>query len=182
MAIAIGVVIAAQGAIVGEKQLGTAAWVLSKPATRHAFVLAKFTTITLGFLVLAIVLPSIIFFGQIMFATGRVPPLGRFLAGGAVMLLHMLFYLALALLVGTFAHSRGPVAGTALGFLFAGLLVPDFLPQSAVVFPWKLADIAGGLALGGALPATWSISVIATALWTVLFIGVALWRFGREEF
>ena len=37
----IAVVAKTQGAIIGEKQLGTAAWVLSKPASRRAFVLAK---------------------------------------------------------------------------------------------------------------------------------------------
>ncbi len=40
LATAIGVVTTEQGAIVREKQLGTAAWVLSKPVSRSAFVLA----------------------------------------------------------------------------------------------------------------------------------------------
>ncbi len=37
----IAVIVRTQGAIIGEKQLGTAAWVLSKPVSRGAFVLAK---------------------------------------------------------------------------------------------------------------------------------------------
>ena len=41
IATAIGVVVGVQGSIVREKQLGTAAWVLSKPVSRHAFILAK---------------------------------------------------------------------------------------------------------------------------------------------
>src|SRR3712207_739985 len=41
----IAVVAKTQGAIIGEKQLGTAAWVLSKPASRRAFVLAKLAEI-----------------------------------------------------------------------------------------------------------------------------------------
>jgi ABC-type transport system involved in multi-copper enzyme maturation permease subunit len=40
----IGVAVLAQGAIVGEKQSGTAAWVLSKPVSRSAFILAKLLT------------------------------------------------------------------------------------------------------------------------------------------
>ena len=47
--LAIGTVIVTQGAIVGEKQLGTAAWVMSKPASRSAFILAKIVAYTLGF-------------------------------------------------------------------------------------------------------------------------------------
>ena len=38
---AVGVVILMQGAVVGEKKDGTAAWVLSKPVMRPAFVFSK---------------------------------------------------------------------------------------------------------------------------------------------
>ena len=38
---AVGIVIMMQDALVGEKREGTAAWVLSKPVTRQAFVLSK---------------------------------------------------------------------------------------------------------------------------------------------
>src|SRR5215210_6398991 len=41
MAAGLGVVSTTQGVIVGEKQLSTAAWHMSKPASRGAFVLAK---------------------------------------------------------------------------------------------------------------------------------------------
>lgn len=181
-AIAVGAVIAAQGAIVGEKQLGTAAWIMSKPVGRSAFILAKLAAFLLVFAGLAITVPSVVFFGQTRFAPGQMPALLPFLAGQGVMLVHVLFYLALTLLLGAFASSRGPVAGGALGFMFAGMLLPNFVPQLAVIFPWQLADIAAGLALDTPLPATWPIPVLATALWTLLFTVGALWRFGREEF
>src|SRR5215211_7745643 len=54
-ATAIGMVTTAQGAIVREKQLGTAAWILSKPVSRGAFVLAKFVAHAVGFVSLALV-------------------------------------------------------------------------------------------------------------------------------
>jgi ABC-2 type transport system permease protein len=181
-AIAVGAVIAAQGAVVGEKQLGTAAWIMSKPAGRSAFLLSKLAAYLLVFVGLAIAVPSVVFFGQTRFAAGQMPALLPFLAAQGVMLLHLLFYLALTLLLGAFASSRGPVAGGALGFLFAGMLLPSFVPQVAVVFPWQLGDIATGLTLGTRLPATWPIPVLATAGWTLLFIAAALWRFAREEF
>jgi ABC-2 type transport system permease protein len=57
-ATAIGVVTTAQGAIVREKQLGTAAWILSKPVSRSAFVLAKFVAYAVGFVSLATLVPS----------------------------------------------------------------------------------------------------------------------------
>jgi ABC-2 type transport system permease protein len=182
-ATAIGVVTTAQGAIVREKQLGTAAWILSKPVSRSAFVLAKFIAYAAGFLSLAIMLPSAIFYGQSLFLAGRAPELADFLVGVGVTVLHTLFYLALTLMLGTLFNTRGPIGGIAMGVLFAGFLLPNVLPQAAVLaFPWMLKDLAVGLVLGSTLPAVWPLPLVATALWITLFLGVALWRFGREEF
>jgi ABC-2 type transport system permease protein len=177
----IGIVTTAQGAIVREKQLGTAAWILSKPVSRGAFVLAKFVAYALGFVSLAILVPSAIFYGESLLLAGRTPDLAPFLTAVGIMALHTLFYLTL--LLGTLFDTRGPIAGIAMGVLFAGFLPPNLIPQAALLaLPWTLGQSAVGLALGSALPAVWIIPVVATALWTVLFLGVALWRFGREEF
>jgi ABC-2 type transport system permease protein len=182
-ATAIGVVTTAQGAIVREKQLGTAAWILSKPVARSAFVLAKFVAYAVGFVSLATLVPSVILYGQSLFFAGRTPELGSFLAGVGVTVLHTLFYLALTLLLGTLFNTRGPIGGIAMGVLFAGFLLPNVLPQAVVLaFPWMLKDLAVALTLGSALPVVWPIPVVATALWTTLFLAVALRRFGREEF
>jgi ABC-2 type transport system permease protein len=179
----IGVVTAAQGAIVREKQLGTAAWVMSKPVARSAFVLAKFVAYAVSFVSLAIVVPSAIFYGESILLAGRAPELAGFLASMGIMVMHTLFYLALTLLLGTLFTTRGPIGGIAMGMLFAGFLLPNVLPEAAVLaFPWMLKDLAVGLVLGSALPAVWPIPIVATIVWTALFLGVALWRFGREEF
>ena len=180
LATAIGMVTTAQGAIVREKQLGTAAWVLSKPVSRSAFILAKFVACAIGFVSLA---PSAIFYGESLFLAGHAPELAVFLAGVGIMVIHTLFYLALTLLLGTLFNTRGPISGIAMGVLFVGFLPPNLLPQAVMLaLPWTLKDSAVGLVLGSALPAVWIIPVVATALWIVLFLGVALWRFGREEF
>ena len=182
-ATAIGVVTTAQGAIVREKQLGTAAWVLSKPVSRSAFVLAKFVAYALGFVSLAILLPSAIFYGESQVLTGHVPEMAGFISAVGILVVHTLFYLALALLLGTLFSTRGPISGIAMGVLFIGFLPPNFVPQAArLVLPWTLSGSATGLALGSELPAGWVIPLIATVIWTVLFLGVGLWRFGREEF
>jgi ABC-2 type transport system permease protein len=179
----IGIITTAQGAIVREKQLGTAAWILSKPVSRSAFVLAKLVAYAVGFLSLAIVLPSAIFYFESLFLGGRAPELLPFLAGVGLLALHTLFYLALTLLLGTLYATRGPIAGIAMGVLFASFLPPNLVPQAAMLaLPWTLRNSAVGLVLGSELPVVWIIPVIATALWIVVFVGVALWRFGREEF
>lgn len=186
IATAIGAITVAQGTIIGEKQRGTAAWVLSKPASRPAFVLAKLVAYTVALSVLAIVFPGAAFGIEIRLFTGRVPGLIGFLAALGVWLLHLLFYLALTLMLGTLFESRGPVLGIALGFLFAGTFVPNIIPQIMPYTPWPLSQVALALALGPdapfALPPTAIVPVIAALLWAVLFVVVALWRFEREEF
>jgi ABC-2 type transport system permease protein len=186
MATAIGAIISTQGAIIREKQVGTAAWVLSKPASRPAFVLSKFIACLAALLALAVALPGAAFYGEIWLFAGRVPPPFGFLAGLGVWVSHLLFYLALTFMLGTVFSSRGPVLGIALGFLFAGSFVPNILPQIVPYLPWPLSQLALVLALGPdapvALPQTAIVPVIATVLWTTIFIAVALWRFSREEF
>jgi len=181
--IAIGTVITVQGAMVGEKQLGTAAWVLSKPASRSAFVLAKMLAYAIGYWITAIILPAVIF----VIVTSKLVPvplaLPSFSAGLGLMALGQLFYLSLTLMLGTLFSSRGPIAGIGIGFIMTGLLLKGFIPLPImIVTPWPLADVASSLALGTELPSVWPVPIILTGIWIVVTTAVALWRFGREEF
>jgi ABC-2 type transport system permease protein len=183
LATGIGVITTAKGAIVREKQLGTAAWVLSKPVARSAFVLAKFVAYAIGFVSLGVLVPSLVFLAESATLGGRTPELAGFLSAVGLLALHALFYLALALLLGTLFSTRGPIGGIALGVLFAGFLPPTLLPQFVrYLLPWTLKDSAVGLALGSALPAVWAMPVITSVIWIGIFVGAAVWRFGREEF
>src|ERR671932_2261447 len=66
-----------------------------------------------------------------------------FVGSVLLLVLHVLFYLALTLLLGTLVQSSGPVAGIALGSLLGGLMVQDRLAQLARVMPWVLPGAAG---------------------------------------
>lgn len=180
--VALGTVIAVQGAIVGEKELGTAAWVMSKPASRYAFILAKIVTYVVGFWVSAIIIPSALFViitGQLVAAPLSLLP---FLVGVGIAALNQLFYLMLTLMLGTFFNSRGPIAAIGIAFVITSLLKGMIPMVVMMVTPWPLADVSAGLALGLPLPEVWPVPIVATGLWIVLFTVVALWRFNREEF
>ena len=182
-AIGIGTVVKVQGAIVGEKQLGTAAWVMSKPASRSAFILAKMLAYAIGYWVTAMIIPAVIFIivmGQLLPVPFAIPP---FLAGLALMALGQLFYLSLTLMLGTFFNSRGPIAGIGIAIILTGLMLKGLIPLMVqIVTPWPLGDVAGGLALGTELPSVWPVPILATVIWIVVMTAAALWRFGREEF
>jgi len=179
----------AQDSILGEKHSGTAAWVLSKPLRRPAFVLAKLFAIGLGILVTGIMLPGAVAYFQLTHSGLQgLTPLG-FAGALGLVALHMLFYLTLALMLATLFNGRGPVLGISLGILISGLMIM-FFPKTPglllAILPWRLVmplgqgPLAGYLALGVPLPTV--TPIIATILWCLLFTGVAIWRIRREEF
>jgi ABC-2 type transport system permease protein len=182
-AVGMGTVIVVQGAIVGEKQLGTAAWVMSKPASRSAFILTKALAYTTGFWITAIGIPATIFFIMTRQLVPAPLALAPFLAGLAVWALAQLFYLMLTLMLGTLFNARGPITGIGIAFIMIGLLLKGFIPQAVMMFtPWYLPDISAAITLEMPLPDIWFIPLVATGCWIVVFTAVALWRFSREEF
>jgi len=179
----LGAVLVTQGAIVGERRVGTAAWVLTKPTTRSAFVLAKLIGITFSFLVLSLVVPALVWLTQIKLQWGALPGLDHFLEGAGILAVHQVFFISLTLMLGTLFQHRGAVAGAALGFWIAGRIMPNFLPQWLVLAtPWPLVDVANGVALWQPVAFPVWVPTLATAVLTVICVLVALWRFGREEF
>lgn len=183
IAIGIGVVLTVQGSIVGEKELGTAAWVMSKPASRPAFVLAKLIGHAVGFVVTAIVVPVAVFWVEVTVLLSATPAVGPFAIGVGIVTLGVAFYLALTLALGTLSTGRGPVAGIGIGVVLAGVFFKEMLPPVIVrAMPWLLGDIAGAVATGGPLVPGWPVPIITTAVAATGLVLVAVWRFGREEF
>ncbi len=172
----IGVMIATQGAIVGEKQDGTAAWILSKPVSRPAFILSKLLADTLGFLVTMILIQGLAAF-FIMTAYSLPVRFEAFLVGMGLLYLNLLFFQSFSLMLGTFFNSRRAVIGISMVMLFVlnqltqmqfGVYLPGHLPYDA-------ADLIAGRPFSG------PVALAGTLVLTVLFIGLAFWRFSREE-
>jgi ABC-2 type transport system permease protein len=185
----IGVCILMQGSIVGEKQSGTAAWILSKPVSRSAFVLAKLVANTAGIAAAIVLAQGLIAYLIILVATGTaLPPLG-YLGGLGVELVHLLFYITLTLMLGAAFRRRGPVIAIPLVFLFAQQLVLGVFPALARVLPWTLTvplddskylSVAMSLMTGSEplsyLPLATTLGACAA------FVAIALWVFQRLEF
>jgi ABC-2 type transport system permease protein len=181
---AIGAMVLTQGAIVGEKSSGTAAWVMSNPISRSAFIFSKLVANAIGILVLIVLLQGSIAYGQFALHGGYVPQLGPFAAALGLQSLSLLFYLTLALMLGTFFNSRGPVIGISIAVLAAQDLMASLLakplPWLPEILPARLAEMSVPVASGEPLA---SIDPILTATsLSILFVSVAVWRFQREEF
>ena len=182
----IGVVIALQGSIIDEKRSGTAAWIMSKPASRPAFILAKLVANVLALFVIILLVQGIIAYLQLSLFGGSPPALMPFVAGMALLGLHMLFYLTLTLMLGTLFNDRGPVIGIPIGILFAAMFLMGYVGDLALLTPWMIipSNSFQGLSIEVMLgqPLYSVTPLVATALWSIVFVGVALWRFEREEF
>jgi ABC-2 type transport system permease protein len=182
MAGAIGVIILAQDEIIQEKQSGTAAWILSKPAARQAFILTKLLSNAIGALVFIVAIPGLIALVEIYLATQKLPPLGPFLVGAGVVWLGLFFYISLVILLGVLFESRGPVMGIAFGIMFGGMILKNFIPPVMYVLPVAMDAIGLMILLGMPLPAMLVSQVISAAVLSILFTLIALWRFQRKEF
>lgn len=181
MAGTIGVIILAQDEVIQEKQSGTAAWILSKPVARPAFILTKLVSNITGALALIVALPALVLLGEIYLDIHQVVPLAPFLAGAGVFMLALVFYLSLVILLGVLFQSRGPVMGIPFGILLGGGFIASFIPQIAYVLPVTMDKIAQFLVLGNPLPAMFVSQVISATVLSIVFILVALWRFQHIE-
>ena len=182
LAPAVGVVIMGQDAIIDEKKSGTAAWILSKPISRSAFVLAKFFSHALGVLVTMVLIQGALAYAQIAAKTGQPPALLAWLGALALIFLFLLFFLALTLMLGAFFNARGPVIGIPLALLFGYQLFLGVLPQLGDVLPYVLTISLGptrtalALQLLAGKPLNNPVPIALTVGWIVLFLGVAIWR------
>ena len=180
-----GAAVVSSGAIIGEKKAGTAAWVLSKPASRTAFIIAKFLAIASAFLVAAVVIQAAVAYAQLSLATKTLIPIGPYLSATLMVVLAVAFYLSLTLMLGTMFESRVPVMGIpialVIGQIFVtGLLsgVMDWLPY---LFPGSLLQLSMDFVAGTPRGGLWILTIFSTVGLTALFLYLALQRIHRDE-
>ncbi|MBN2393226.1 MAG: ABC transporter permease subunit [Anaerolineae bacterium] len=184
---AVAIVIMMQGAIVGEKQSGTAAWVLSKPVSRVAYILSKLVPNALGMGVTMVLFPAIGAFIQFKLAHIDVA-LGNFILGWLILVLHLAFFLVFTVMLGAILNSWGAVIGIALGLLFGQQYLIGMAPFLAYVLPWPLVmpvnnSIAGAIAptlMLGQTPDPFS-PVVVVFLATVACVVIAIRKFEDQE-
>jgi ABC-2 type transport system permease protein len=188
IAIAIGVVVLAQDTLIGEKQSGTAAWVMSKPISQSAFILAKVISYSFGILMTMAVVQGGIAYLILFMITGKAFPILSFAGAIGMLFLSLLFWLTLAVMLSALSNKRGLAIGIPLFLILGFSLFVEFAPWIADFMPWSLTSsvsanqpaIAVSLVLGQ--PITTLMPLIATVIGCLVFTLVAIWRFQKEEF
>jgi len=182
----VAVMVLAQGLIINEKKFGTAAWVMSSPVSRSAFILSKMVGNGWGIFIILVVIPSLVAYLQVSLRIHSFPNALPFIAGIALVCLHLFFYFTLALLLGTIFNSTIPVMGISIGLLIGFNLFSQLLARSIPwlvrIFPQEILNMSSMVGAGQSLPRTWPITVIVITGLSLLFILLAILRFRREEF
>lgn len=170
-------IVLAMGSIAREKERGTAAFLLTKPVSRLAFLAAKFTglLVTLG---LGVVVATVTAYAYTVYFFGATSAAA--FAGMALLTwLSLVAFMALTFLAS--ALTRSTVAAASLGF--AAWLVLALLgisPRLAPNTPNGLFDPAQALALGQT-PLHLGQSVVATIALIAVALTMTLVVFSRQE-
>ncbi len=186
----IAVTIIMQDAVVGEKLSGTAAWVLSKPVSRTAFILSKLIPSAVGAVATMTLLPAAAAYVQFSLAGAAPRPLA-YLLGLGVLAANLLYFLSLTVLLGVLANNRAVVIGVPLALAFGQQYLLGMIPALRYVLPWTLVlpppgaeglsgAIAASIMAGQPLPSLIPLYVVLASI--VLFSGIAVWRFQHQAF
>ncbi len=189
MFVAFGVMIIMQRVLVGEKHSGTAAWVLTKPVTRTAFVISRLLINSIAILFTSVIVPGVLYYVTLgLFSNlGWLPPLG-FSAALLMVALHTFYWIALVLMMGTLSESSSVVIAVPVALFFIFWMGSSYVRALLYFSPILLSFSPGpGMNalfdsfLTGAPVFSW-LPVISTAVSCVIFIAVAILRFNRQEF
>ncbi len=197
MAMYIGAVILAHDSILKEREMGTAAWLLSKPLSRKAFVLAKVLANCFGMMVIVLFAQGAIAYVLCSIALGHLVDALTFLAGIGMMGVNVLFYLVLAMALGAFSLSRGvtlgvPGAGVWLGSTVAvavgtGVIDgPKVGAGSRIAFckspsAWINCGSIWSMDFSAARPSV-SETVLVWQMWSQILCGCWSWNRARFRF
>lgn len=178
--VVIGATISTQGVLLDDRRSGVMEWVLSKPLSRSALVIAKYIGQLAGTLVAAILVPWLGVWAVLSIAGAGPWPFGPTVgAMGAVALLTS-FQIALVIALSVFTWSRAVVLGLPLAMLVGSDLITTFLPAIAPVNPYLLGRAGAALIQGSGL-GTPGPALVATGL-TVILITAAGIRLEKHEF
>jgi ABC-2 type transport system permease protein len=142
----VAAILLSMGAIATEKERGTAAFILTKPASRAAFVVAKLVGVA-ATLAIAMAVSGVASYAYTTWLF-TAPPAGGYVAMCVLLWLSLLDIAAITLLGS--AVTRSSIAAGAIAFAaYIGLAVVSALPTIGPYTPAGLQGPAMQLALGG---------------------------------
>ncbi len=170
-------ILVTMGSVAAEEERGTAAFLLTKPVGRGAFVTAKVVAIGV-LLAIALGVSGILCWIYTTILFEPLPVLG--FAGSVALLWLSLAAIAAVTFLASVVTRSGPAAG---GIGFGALIATGILsalPAIGPFMPTSLWGAAGALALG-TVPDPLAGPVLANVGLILAALGLAWWAFRRQE-
>jgi ABC-2 type transport system permease protein len=146
-----GVSIMTHDAIIKERELGTMAWILSKPVSRKSFVLAKIVANATAVLTLMVFVQGILDYTILSIYSGGFLNAVNFFGALCIIALLSMFFLGMMFALGSLTMSRYFVMGAAATFIILGLAASYTMPDIATYLTWKLSETTRDFAMNGSL-------------------------------
>ena len=170
-------ILVTMGSVAAEKERGTAAFLLSKPIGRGAFVTAKIVAIG-TLLAAALGVGGVLCWIYTTILFEPLPALG-FAGAVALMWLSLAAFAAVTFLASVVTRSGLAAGGLGFGaFVATGIL--SALPAIGPYMPTSLWGAADALALG-TVPDPLAGPVLANVILVLAALGLAWWSFRRQE-
>jgi ABC-type transport system involved in multi-copper enzyme maturation permease subunit len=158
-------IFASIGILTQERATGTLAWTLSKPMSRSALLLAKWTAAMVMLTAFTVVLPLAISVGVATWSYGTVPDLAAVARYGLVLAALPAFFVALNLALATRLGSQAAIAAIAFAVLAVPYFIGGFLPAVTEFWPTSIAAMAGPFATESTVHvptvAGWAVALLA---------------------
>ena len=162
--------------ITAERESGTLAWTASKPVSRSAIWLSKFTAASVVMWITAAVLPLAAAVAVVVVLYGAVP-VTTVAAVALGMAMVIVLYVAVALAASTAVTSQAAVAGITFVVIsvapMLGALLPDPTVLPTAILDWS-ARLAAGVPVNLVSPVAWVVAVTA-------LVAISLRRMERME-
>ncbi len=168
-----------QGTIIDEKVSGIAAWILSKPVSKKAYILSKLAASILAIIAVSVVINGVIgyvvfsAFGLALNIPGYIMTLG--LSGVVVV-----YFISLTIMIGTFTTSRGKVLAAAVGLGLGAQIIAQYFPLVLLIIPYALPVIGIGFVIGTSVQGI-ELILLSACVQIVVFIAIAISMFDRTE-
>jgi ABC-2 type transport system permease protein len=177
--ISIFIPILLQGTIIDEKISGTAAWILSKPVSKKAFILSKLIASILAIIVVSVIINGAIGYG-VFSAFGFTLNIPGFIVSLGLTSVVVIYFVSLTVMLGTFATSRGKVLAAAVGLGLGAQILANYFPLVIFLIPYSLPVIGIGFITGTSV-AGLELILLSACVQIIMFTVIAIAAFDRTE-
>jgi ABC-type transport system involved in multi-copper enzyme maturation permease subunit len=151
-------------------------------------ILSKVISNSAGIMISMVIVPGAIAYLIIFFIAGKAFPLLPYAGALGMFFVSLVFWLTLAIMLGSMSDKRGLAIGIPLFLIIGFILFVEIAPWTVNFMPWSLTNavsavqpaMAVALVLGQSIPTF--MPLFGSLIGCIVFTLVAIWRFQKEEF